>query len=238
MTDDHSDRTRRRRPPPGLRMTADDRALVGQAQRRQTRTNPRGVVIRDAFDDEEIEDTSPQEMLEREPTEEDLEIIHSLGRDPLAPVTNLDLVKLLRSELRRHKEHRSGNRQLEKRLVELFDRPPHPETAELQKDVRSMADRVVELETDNKESKRKLKFAKGIAITAISAALASFGGWAEKYWSRAQAEASAAVKAERMADDIQGTQRAMKDYVENIQRQINEVRNDLREVDRAWRAKP
>lgn len=180
MADD--DKPRRR----GRMMTSDDRALVGERRRREERTSPRGIpVLADEYGDE---DTDPRDLLRRDPTDEDIELAHQLGRDLREPLTILDFAKFLRGERRRHEEHRSGNRELDGRLVELLKHPPNEATAELQRDMN--------------DARRGIRIAKRIAIVAISGALAALGGWADKLWSRAASEGAANIRLERVERDL------------------------------------
>lgn len=203
MDDGDSDTPGGRRKLPKRRMmTGDERALVGSDRRRQDRDRQdysggfRRAEPDDAFPDDET--TAPERVLQREPTDVELEILRRLGIPYDQVVTMRDLAKLLWREGRKEKEQSSGTKELGRQMDELrklLETPPNAVSAEI-------ADRVEELEREHKVARSAMKRLRGLAATAIVAAVGSIGTAAAKLYDRAKEDGESSVRLNHVEDRL------------------------------------
>lgn len=178
------DDTPQRRPLKRIVMSDDARA-----QRRDGRGFARGVPVRSDSGVPDPDDTSPHELWTRGASREDFALVEQLGRAPTEPLTVLEFAQFLRGDTRRREEYRSGNKELEAKLIALLDKPPHVDVLKLQ-------DEVADLQ-------RHAKFAKWVIGFILTAALGSLATGVGTLWSRAEHEGEIRVKIERLQDDVQ-----------------------------------
>lgn len=200
--DDDSDNGGRRRPAKRRQMTADERALAGLERRRAERRDYPGVVAPDdPFSSDEI--TEPERVLGRDPTDVELEILRRLGIPSDQPVTMRDLAKILSRDYRRDVEHSSGTKELGRQMEELrkiLQTPPNSVTAEL-------SDRVEDLERDAKAARIGAKKLKGVAWTAVIAAVGSIGTAAVKLYDRAKEDGETEIRLKLVERNIDKLER-------------------------------
>lgn len=186
-SDDDSDDGRKR--PRRRLMTDTERVMVGVERRRQDYSDRyRRIEPDDAFPDDEI--TSPERVLERDPTDLELEILRRLGIPFDQTVKMRDFAKVLSRVLRKEQEQSSGTKELGRQMAEfrkLLDTPPNALTADLQ-------DRVEKLEEGREASKASLKRWKGWVVTAIVAAVGSIGTAAAKLYDRGKEDATSSFR--------------------------------------------
>jgi len=194
-----------RRRPKRRQMTADERALAGIERRRaeQRREYLAGTAIPEEFPADEI--TAPERILGRDPSDVDLEILRRLGIPYDQPATMRDLVKIISRDYKRDVEHTSGTKELGRQMDELrklLETPPNAATAKLQ-------DRVEDLERDAKGSRVAAKRLKGLAWTAILAAVGSIGTAAVKLYDRAKEEGETEIRLVHVERSIEKLEREM-----------------------------
>jgi len=104
------------------------------------------------------------------------------------------LMNLAKAMSRHRDKEQSSSRGIEKQVLAAIE--------EQSKNTTEMANRISNLETDGRETKRKLGFAQKVAAGAITIAIAAAGGLLSKIWDRAGDEREAKVKQVYMQQDI------------------------------------
>lgn len=139
MTRDDDDTERRKRPGS---MSDAARALVGKQHRART---PGYGVPSTAFEpDDDI--TSPQQLLDRDLSNSEIEIVRRSKRNSEDPATVGDVIKLAESVARYRRREKSSKEEQTEQLRELLNRPPDEATQKL-------ADRMTEVERPMKTIK-------------------------------------------------------------------------------------
>jgi hypothetical protein len=159
--------------PTGLRrrhMSDTDRALEGAAHRRAAtnRSNPYGVPVANdpgnpdsgPLQDHEI--TSPVDLLDRDLSQAELEIIRRSRRSGDDKATYADVVKLTERMIRRELADRTSRQEQANQLLALLDRPPHEALT-------ALGDRMAAVERDLAPIKSLGRWALGIAASVAVA---------------------------------------------------------------------
>ncbi len=231
-------------------MSDTDRALAGAAHRRtetdsesRRRANPYGVpladpVLRDLGNPDsgplhEHEITSPIELLNRDLSQAELDVVHRSKRNSGDPATYADVVKLAERLINREREDRSNREGQANQLMELLGRPPHEAVRQLQADVAELKESagaaVVSVEA-------LTRWWRPIRAVMIFLAIAAFGGlgfFVDQLLVHAESKTEAAIK------------------IDHIERALIDLRQDLRDLrddraarhyspepDRAWLKQP
>lgn len=185
MNDDDEDTERRRRP--DSNWDDDKRANVGAQhrfatdsavrRRKAARSHPNGVavvdpVIRDLSDTGEVEAiktheiTEPVDLIDRDLSQAELEIVRRSRRDSTDVSTVADLAKLTKRLLDREADDRSSRKEQADQLMQLLNRPPHESVAKLQASLAEQGLAIAALTTWWKPIRAVLIF---LAIAALGA---------------------------------------------------------------------
>lgn len=205
MTDRGDDDTLRRQRPGTARRYAMSDSERSSLQRTPPRGFARGVPTRTDRDMDASEDTDPRALLVGDASQEDVDLVMRLGRDPNEPVSLAEFAKWVRRDQRHREEYRreraeyqSGNKDLEQRLIDFLNRPPDDSAQAIHEDV-----------ADLKRSARVAKWVIGFVLTAALGSLATGVG---TLWGRAEREGETNVKIDRLQQDVQQLLREQRHY--------------------------
>lgn len=198
------------RTPPQLRRRSwgdAERAAVG-AQHRRQQSNPFGVplaadpVLRELgspdsgpLQDREI--TSPVDLLDRDLSQDELEVVRRSRRNSGDPATYADVVKLAERLINRERKDRSSREEQANQLLALLDRPPHEAVQTLQADVAAMKISVEALT-------RWWRPIRAVMIFLAIAALGGVGFFVDQLLVHAEARTEAAIKIDHLERAVEG----------------------------------